>query len=99
MCPVSWAFCHISRRLPYILGFTCGRWNVAYRFRERDRVPRNEPNGARNRLAVAQAYAMGDRFLDGLVGDFGSADWQVRDAIGHDPRWIVGHLAVYRGEA
>ena len=49
-------------------------------------------------VTAAQAYAMCDRFLNGLVGDFASADWQVRDAIGHDPRWIVGHLAVYRGK-
>jgi uncharacterized damage-inducible protein DinB len=44
----------------------------------------------------AQAFALGDRFLAGLVGDFSDADWQVADAVGHNPRWIVGHLAVMR---
>jgi len=44
----------------------------------------------------AQAFALGDRFLDGLVGDFSPADWQVSDAVGHNARWIVGHLALQR---
>jgi hypothetical protein len=44
----------------------------------------------------AQAYALGDRFLEGLVGDFTDADWQVADPLGHNPRWIVGHLALMR---
>lgn len=47
--------------------------------------------------AIAQTCAIGDRFLDGLVGDFTAADWAVRDGAGHDPRWLVGHLAVLRG--
>ena len=45
---------------------------------------------------TAQAYALGDRFLEGLVGDFTDADWQVADPAGHNPRWIVGHLALMR---
>jgi uncharacterized damage-inducible protein DinB len=44
----------------------------------------------------AKAYANGDRILDGLVGDFTDADWQVTDSLGHSARWIVGHLATYR---
>ena len=46
--------------------------------------------------ATAQAYATGTRFMDRLVGDFTPADWAARDAAGHDPRWIVGHLAAIR---
>jgi hypothetical protein len=46
--------------------------------------------------AAANAYALGDRYLDRLVGDFTDLDWAVRDAAGHDPRWLVGHLATYR---
>jgi hypothetical protein len=45
---------------------------------------------------TAMTYAMADRFLDALVGDFTDADWQVADANGHTARWITGHLAVYR---
>jgi hypothetical protein len=47
-------------------------------------------------LATAAAFATGDVFLTALVGDFTAQDWQVRDSAGHDPRWIVGHLATYR---
>jgi hypothetical protein len=47
-------------------------------------------------IPIAQQFAVCDRFLDGLVGDFSDADWQVADPVGHDPRWIVGHLAVTR---
>jgi hypothetical protein len=46
--------------------------------------------------ATAQAFAVGDLFLAGLVGDFEAADWQVRDPAGHGPCWIVGHLARMR---
>jgi len=46
--------------------------------------------------ASAQAFALGDRFLAGLVGDFSDADWQVSDPVGHNPRWLVGHLALMR---
>lgn len=46
--------------------------------------------------ATANAYVTGLRFLDNLVRDFTAADWAVRDACGHDPRWLVGHLATYR---
>jgi hypothetical protein len=46
--------------------------------------------------ATAHAYAVGDQFLAGLVGDFTEADWRVTDAAGHDPRWIAGHLAMCR---
>ncbi|BDU74500.1 DinB family protein [Mesoterricola silvestris] len=45
---------------------------------------------------AARCYAVGDAFLTRLVGDFTEADWAVRDASGHDPRWLVGHLATYR---
>jgi hypothetical protein len=47
-------------------------------------------------VATAHTYAVGDRFFEGLVGDFSDADWRVTDAVGHDPRWIAGHLAVCR---
>jgi hypothetical protein len=46
--------------------------------------------------SAANAFALGDRFLDRLVGDFTGPDWAVRDAAGHDPRWIVGHIAASR---
>ena len=46
--------------------------------------------------ATASAYAVGARFLERLVGDFTEADWAARDAAGHDPRWLVGHIATYR---
>jgi hypothetical protein len=46
--------------------------------------------------ATASAYALGLRFLDNLVKDFTAEDWAVQDACGHNPRWIVGHLATYR---
>ncbi|HLO66857.1 MAG TPA: DinB family protein [Holophaga sp.] len=45
---------------------------------------------------VAKNYALGTYMLDRAVGDFLEADWAVRDAAGHDPRWIAGHLALYR---
>ena len=47
-------------------------------------------------VPIAQAFAVGDLFLAGLVGDFTAADWQVLDPAGHSPRWLVGHLATYR---
>jgi hypothetical protein len=46
--------------------------------------------------ATAHAFAVGDRFLDGLVGDFVEADWRATDPVGHDPRWVMGHLAATR---
>lgn len=46
--------------------------------------------------SAADAFALGDRFLERQVGDFTETDWNVRDAAGHDPRWIVGHLAAMR---
>jgi len=49
--------------------------------------------------ATAQAFALGDRFLTGLVGDFSAADWGVSDPVGHNPRWLVGHLALMRYRA
>ena len=48
--------------------------------------------------ASARTYAMGDRFLERLVGDFTEADWRYTDAVGHNARWIVGHLAGYRNQ-
>jgi hypothetical protein len=47
-------------------------------------------------VPTAQAFATGDLFLRRLVGDFTPEDWRVRDAAGHDPRWLVGHLAATR---
>lgn len=47
-------------------------------------------------LPLAQQFAVCDQFLDGIVGDFTDSDWQVHDPAGHDPRWLVGHLAVTR---
>jgi len=48
-------------------------------------------------LAVsARTFAMDEKFLEGLVGDFTNADWVVKDPVGHDARWLVGHLAVTR---
>jgi hypothetical protein len=46
--------------------------------------------------AAATAFSLGGLYMDRLVGDFSPADWAVQDAVGHDPRWIAGHLAVYR---
>ena len=46
--------------------------------------------------ATAISFATSDRFLGNLVGDFTAADWQVKDATGHDSRWLVGHLASTR---
>jgi uncharacterized damage-inducible protein DinB len=45
---------------------------------------------------VARLYGVGARVLDGLVGDFAPADWQVRDSLGHSATWLVGHVATYR---
>ena len=47
-------------------------------------------------LATAHGFAVGDRFLEGLVGDYGDPDWRVCDPAGHDPRWVTGHLAMCR---
>jgi DinB superfamily len=47
-------------------------------------------------IPIAHLFAVGDLMMDRLVGDFSAADWRHRDAMGHDARWIVGHLAVYR---
>ena len=46
--------------------------------------------------STAKAYALGATFLNRLVGDFTEADWAYRDPAGHDPRWLVGHLTIYR---
>jgi len=45
---------------------------------------------------TAKALATSEQFLKRLVGDFTEADWRVRDAQGHDARWIVGHIAALR---
>ena len=45
---------------------------------------------------TAAAFALNDWLLERLVEDFTPADWAAQDACGHDPRWIVGHLATYR---
>lgn len=47
-------------------------------------------------VALAQLSALNDWLLGQLVGDFTAADWRVKDAVGHTPRWILGHLATYR---
>lgn len=47
-------------------------------------------------LPLAHLYAHGARSLQALVGDFSAEDWRVKDAVGHDPRWILGHLAAMR---
>ncbi len=49
--------------------------------------------------ATAATFAFNDGMLDRLVADFTVPDWATRDACGHDPRWIVGHLATYRRRA
>ena len=49
--------------------------------------------------SAATTFAHGDRAFDRLVGDFTAQDWAVRDAAGHDPRWIAGHLAATRNRA
>ena len=46
--------------------------------------------------ATANAFAVGNRFLSNLIKDFTPADWQAQDAAGHEPRWVVGHIATYR---
>ena len=45
---------------------------------------------------TANAFAVADRFMSNLTKDLAPADWQVQDAAGHDPRWVVGHIATYR---
>jgi hypothetical protein len=47
-------------------------------------------------MPIAHIYTLSDQTLERLVGDFSVADWQARDAVGHTPRWITGHLATYR---
>jgi len=47
-------------------------------------------------VEIAKTYAVGDTVLEGLVGDFSPADWQVTDPVGHSAIWLVGHLATYR---
>jgi hypothetical protein len=47
-------------------------------------------------IPIIHLFAVGNQMIDRLVGDFASSDWRHRDAAGHDTRWIVGHLAVYR---
>lgn len=47
-------------------------------------------------MPLAHLYAHGDRALSALVGDFTEGDWRVKDAAGHDSRWILGHLAAVR---
>ncbi len=46
--------------------------------------------------ATASTFAFNGRSLKGLVKDFGEEDWSIQDACGHNPKWIVGHLATYR---
>ena len=45
---------------------------------------------------IAHLFALDDRMLDRLVGDFAAGDWRVRDGAGHTPRWITGHVATHR---
>nr|WP_320132392.1 DinB family protein [uncultured Holophaga sp.] len=45
---------------------------------------------------LALTYATSARFLGNLLDDFTPADWYLTDAQGHQPRWIVGHLAASR---
>ncbi len=47
-------------------------------------------------VAPAHAYAFNGRFLEMLVGDFTPADWRVLDPVGHDPRWLLGHITSIR---
>lgn len=47
-------------------------------------------------IPLAQLYDHNARILGALVGDFVDADWRVQDPLGHDSRWIVGHLAATR---
>ena len=44
----------------------------------------------------ANTFAFNSRFLEMLVGDFTPANWLVRDAVGHDPRWLLGHITSIR---
>ena len=46
--------------------------------------------------ATALTFATGEKFLSRLIDGFTDADWRVRDAVGHDPRWLVGHLSATR---
>lgn len=48
---------------------------------------------------IAQSFRLGSGFIERLTGDFQPADWRVKDAAGHDARWILGHLATYRHRA
>jgi hypothetical protein len=45
---------------------------------------------------ILHLFTVGDRMLDRLVGDFSDVEWRVKDAAGHSPRWITGHLTTYR---
>lgn len=47
-------------------------------------------------VPLVHLFAHGDRALAALVGDFTDQDWRVKDAAGHDSRWILGHLASVR---
>lgn len=47
-------------------------------------------------VPLALLYDHNARVLSTLVGDFSDADWRVQDPLGHDSRWIVGHLAATR---
>jgi hypothetical protein len=44
-------------------------------------------------VSVAHFYAVSANSLERLVGDFSPEDWTARDAAGHTPRWIMGHVA------
>lgn len=48
---------------------------------------------------TAAAFALNAWLLDSLVKDFDPEDWDLQDACGHGPKWIVGHLATYRHRA
>lgn len=45
---------------------------------------------------IAHLYMVNNTMIDHCVGDFQPGDWLVRDAAGHDARWITGHVTVYR---
>jgi len=45
---------------------------------------------------TALAFATGEKFVSRLIEGLTDADWRVRDAAGHDPRWLLGHLAATR---
>lgn len=46
--------------------------------------------------ATASAFAIGSWILEDLVKDFTAEDWALRDACGHSPQWIVGHITTCR---